>query len=436
MGKVDAPYLTWRGKGEPRRWYFQPASRDRAQGWTALRLHDANDMPIADELAAVAACRPLAEIYSKWRQKVPGYGPHMIDQLGRVVKPKRVEKTRKEIRTEALKHDYRPGQVGAMVADYFGHDVYLRRKPKTQLEYKSYLGMLVEKFGDKYWQDITAGAAREWIVERARLRGRSGAHALYRTCRAFFGKMRLVYTVKGHPGIVPAERNPFLSLDLSMPMATLIVWPRDAVDTFVALADELGQPSMGDAVIMMAWLGTRKQDWLKWPATHFDKPLLAFRQEKTGRPLVLPWSMIPALDARVAAAKARRADKGVSASTFFHDREGRPWRDADAFRDAFNVLRTTLAERYPSFATRYYVGVMEEDPLRLPTALLTMRAMRHTCITLMHDARIPRDLMPSISGHEPTTIDEVLAHYTASTADQAAAALTMRIDHEAKGAKA
>ncbi len=438
MGKVDAHYLTPRpGAKGSTRWFFQPPSRDRAHGWGTIRLHDAAGHPIADELKAAEACKACADIYRKWRDKVPGYGPHMIDKLGRVVlRRPGSEKTRRQLRKEALERHYKPGQIGAMVRDYLVHDVFLRRKPKTQLEYRTYLAHLVEKYGADYWWDITAGSAREWLVEHAIENGPAGAHSLYRTCRAFFGKCRLVYTEKGHPGIVPHAKNPFLKLDLGLPTPTLIVWPREAVDAYVALADELGQPSIGDAITFMAWLGTRKQDWIKFPATYFDKALLAFRQEKTGNPLVLPWEMVPALRARVEAAKARRAAANVEARTFFHDREGKPWKDGDAFREAFNEIRDVLVARQPSFATRYYVGLLEDDPLLVPTQALTTRTMRHTCITLNHDAAIPRELIAGITGHELTTIDDVLRCYTASTADQAAKALQMRLDHEERAASA
>jgi len=63
-----------------------------------------------------------------------------------------------------------------------------------------------------------------------------------------------------------------------------------------------------------------------------------------------------------------------------------------------------------------------------------MRTTRHTCVTLNHDAGVRHDLISSITGHEPANIDAVLAHYTARTADQATAALNMRVAHEAKGA--
>ena len=67
----------------------------------------------------------------------------------------------------------------------------------------------------------------------------------------------------------------------------------------------------------MSWLGVRRQDWLAWPAPVFDRGLVTFAQEKTEKALVLPWSVVPALAARVSAAKARRTANAVSASTFF-----------------------------------------------------------------------------------------------------------------------
>jgi hypothetical protein len=85
-------------------------------------------------------------------------------------------------------------------------------------------------------------------------------------------------------------------------------------------------------------------------------------------------------------------------------------KNAAAFRTAFNELREELVKRQPFFPTRYYVGIDPADLLRLPTSMLTMRTMRHTCVTLNHDAGVPRDLISSITGHEPANIDAMLAH--------------------------
>lgn len=120
----------------------------------------------------------------------------------------------------------------------------------------------------------------------------------------------------------------------------------------------------------------------------------------------------------------------MSSTKFFHDELGQPWKDADAFRDAFNVLRDRLVAKRPFFPTRYYVGILPGNPLAIPTERLTMRTLRHTCVTLYFDAGVPPHLIGGVTGHSQDEVDEILAYYRARTADQAAAALTWRIEHE------
>ena len=319
-----------------------------------------------------------------------------------------------------------------MIADYKAHAIFRELSAKTQLEYRTYLAIFEMKFGETYWRVLAPGPMREWLLAHGKAHGYAGMHSLYRTVRAFFSKMRLCYETTDHPGFVPLDKNPAAKLDLGLPKPNLILWPRAAVDAFVALADERGHASIGDAIVMMGWLGVRKQDWLQWPVDVFERELLAFRQEKTHNPLVLPWRMVPALVQRIDAAAERRSTSGVSSTTFFHNSDGTPWRDADAFRDAFNGLRLELAKEHPAFETRYYAGHDSANPLSLPTSKLTMRTMRHTCITLNHDAGVPRELIRAITGHELDTIDQVLKCYAAVTADQAAAALNIRMAYEAK----
>lgn len=428
MGKVGAPYLlTLKNKDGSQRHYFAPRQADRSRGWATVRLHDSRGLPIRDPLPAAEACRAVAAVYTAFRRGEPGKGPHLIDRLGRVVRQRPAQETQSAVLPTPT---YRPGQIGAMVADYRAHDIYLALSDKTKLEYRVYLDKFVAQFGDFYWQKLAPGTLRAWLQQHGETNGWAGAHSLYRTIRAFFGRIRLCYHSVEHPGFVAPNENPAAELDLGLPRPSLILWPRAAIDAFVSLADEAGHTSIGDAIVMMGWLGIRKQDWLSWPADVFDRDLLAFRQEKTSSPLVLPWRMVPALLQRVEAAHERRRRNAITATTFFHDAAGRPWKNADAFRDAFNALRNSLTKDHPHFATRYYVGVDSTDPLRLPTRKLTMRTMRHTCITLNHDAGVPRELIRAITGHELYTIDEVLKCYAAVTADQAAAALNIRLQYE------
>lgn len=151
--------------------------------------------------------------------------------------------------------------------------------------------------------------------------------------------------------------------------------------------------------------------------------MLAFRKEKTSNPLVLPWRLVPALVQRVAAARERRQGKGVAATTFFTIRPGGPGKTLTPSA----TPSMSCATFSPNFETRYYVGLDPEDPLRLPTKKLTMRTIRRTCMTLNHGAGVPRELIRAITGHELDTIDQVLKCYATVTANQAAAALNIRL---------
>ena len=128
-----------------------------------------------------------------------------------------------------------------MVHDYLSARRVHVLSAKTQKEYRIYLDIFVDRFGDSF--GCTRTGTCQKVAHGARPSGGpAGAHALYRTVRAFFGKVRLCYDDVDHPGFVREDRNPFASLDLSLPKAAVIVWPRAAVDAFVALADGWPNP--------------------------------------------------------------------------------------------------------------------------------------------------------------------------------------------------
>lgn len=70
----------------------------------------------------------------------------------------------------------------------------------------------------------------------------------------------------------------------------------------------------------------------------------------------------------------------------------------------------------------------------MSTTKLTIRTMRHTCVTFNFDAGVPPELIRGITGHSAEEIEDILRHYRARTADQARAAIQLRLDHEAKEA--
>jgi len=419
-------WLTKRlNKGGGYRYYFQPSRLDRDKGWKTLRLHDTNELPITDEDRAIEACRPIATVYLAWKQGRPGFKPELIDELGRIAR----RPTALQLSAPAGE----PGTIAAIAADYIASDEFDELKPSTQNDYRLCLEALAREFGHRRWDTISAKEAKAWIREKAATHP-SMAHQWYRTCRSVLNKTRLIYDERHHPGYVPERLNPFDRLNIGLPRARLIVWPQEAVKAMVSLADDLGRPSLGDAILTMAWLGVRRQDWLAWPANTFDTPYLAWDTEKTDAPVTIPWSVVPELRERIEAARLRHHTATLRATTFFIDDVGRrPW-STNRFHAAFDKLRAELASRHESFATRYAVKHYPSDPMRVPTAWLTMRVLRHTCITALHDAGCAREQIRAITGHTIASINEVLDRYTKLTIDQAGAALVRRLAHETQAA--
>lgn len=96
-------------------------------------------------------------------------------------------------------------------------------------------------------------------------------------------------------------------------------------------------------------------------------------------------------------------------------------------QDDYRLCLAALAEK---FGQRQWSTISAKDPMRMPTAWLTMRTLRHTCITALHDAGCTREQIRAITGHTIASINEVLDRYTKLTAEQAGAALSKRLSHE------
>lgn len=91
-----------------------------------------------------------------------------------------------------------------MVHDFFDDGIFkVEKKGKTQLDYTFYLTMFASQFGTTYWWKLAPGSVRKWLLRHALENGATGAHALYRTCRAFFGQVGLICDSADHPGFVP-----------------------------------------------------------------------------------------------------------------------------------------------------------------------------------------------------------------------------------------
>lgn len=434
MGSIRVPYLTRRGAD---RWFFQPRSQDRTAGWKAVRLCDAHGVPIADPIAAAEACAKCAAIYRRWREGDRSVSADWIDANGHVKEPAAELPAGRKRKTAAV--HYAPGTLGAIITDYRNSKNFSRRKERTQAGYKSCLDLAVAAWGDTQWRRLSPKQARDWIELVMEESGLAYGHQVMRVLRAVLNKSRLLYESKTHPGIVPELENPFRKLDVRTPEGGGLPWPAGLVETFVQFCDTAGRPSIGDLVAVNCWTAQRITEFLPLPADRFrsNNPLWV-DQGKTRTDVVIPWQIIDAVSARVAAAEQRRKERGVVATTFvYDDRTGLPFTER-GFNKVFGELRALFcgllamdrADGTARWPTDYLAKCFDDDPFALDVTQLEARALRHTAITLYADAGVPPAGISAISGHEESSILTILKRYRKRTKTRAARAITQRLNSE------
>lgn len=440
--KITARWLTSRKNDDgSRRFYFQPRTEDKAKGWPGtVPLRDATGAAIRDPAQAARACEPFAQLYDGWLAGLEGHGPDriVIPAHGPATiqdGPQKGSRGPTGARQRATDRLWPPGTVGRIVQDYEASRHFQKLEASTQADYRYTNSLLVEAYGEDQWTALHESELAEWLEGVIAEKPHMG-HQLYRQSRAVFGKARLIYK-KGEPGYIPKAANPFAALDLATPESQLIVWTEEIVAAFVAHCDGQEAPSFGDAALFMSWIGTRRQDWSRWPADFFDRDLIAFRPTKTRRSsnaaVVIPWQIVPELRVRIEAAKARLekmkqatgTDMPLPSTFFYDDTNNRPWTEK-RFGVRFRELRDSFAAKHPAFRVRYMVGLVESDPFLLPTLELTARSWRHTAITLLLDRGATPDQIRPITGHTEKGIKTIEKNYRALTADQAALALGKR----------
>lgn len=431
--KITARWMTPRKNADgSRRFYFQPRTQDiKGKGWRVVPLRDEAGAMIRDEKRAATACDPFAQLYDGWLEGLPGHEP------GRIVIPDRgpayVQEASQEPvsgRQRVSERKWPAGTVGSVVQDYEGSRYFEKLSAGTQDDYRYTNGLVVEAWGDTPWRALDEGELAEWLEGIMEVKPHMG-HQIYRQTRAVFGKMRLIHK-KSHANHVPKGSNPWAALDLTTPDSRLIVWSEEAVTAFVTHCDDNGAPSFGDAALFMSWIGTRRQDWSRWPRDFFDRDLVGFRPTKTRRSsnvsVVIPWTLVPELRTRIEAARDRleEMDEKVRPSTFFYDdTNNRPWTEK-RFGQRFRDLRDSFARKHPAFRVNYMVELVPSDPFLLPTMALTARSWRHTAITLLLDRGASPDEIRPITGHTEQGIKTIEKNYRALTANQAARTLGKR----------
>jgi hypothetical protein len=176
----------------------------------------------------------------------------------------------------------------------------------------------------------------------------------------------------------------------------------------VSLADEIGRPGLGDAIVTAAWLGLKRRDWLTWPAEALDDPTWPLEIVDGLRPAAVFWSTIPPLARRIAVAKERHKTACRPRWRFlFDDASHKPWQPW-RFQADCKHLCSLLAVRRPPLRSELVADLDAHESQGTLAAGLTMRTFRHACIANLQQAGFDRDQIQWLTGHTMQTIDNIL----------------------------
>jgi integrase len=408
MANIKVRYLTCRhGRpGELPRWFWQPSTALRMEGWAVQRVPD-NWASFTDPDALLAAAIARA------------------NELNAEMDASRFSAALRETRLEV---PLSQRTVGELIAAYRASKKYTALAPATQRGYRQCLDRIEKWAGDAPVRAIDARRVQK--LHESFAATPAFANAIVRV-------LRLLLEFGRRGGWV--QHNPATRPDLPGTEPTGLVWPAEAVAHLVATADAMGRQSVGDAVLLNEWLGQREGDILRMPRTVLRGDSLVLRQSKTGAGVALPIGMVPHLAARLAAALARTAEMDPLPSTIIVSEDtNRPYK-SDNFRKVFARVRARAAKARPDFEVDHLMpgrDMADPDAFKVMTMDLTFMALRHTAVTRLAEAECDVQLIAAISGHAQATVLSIIERYMVRTTKMARLAFGKRMEAEGIGAPA
>jgi hypothetical protein len=406
MATMQVRYLIRRDgpEGGPPRWFWQPSSELREQGFRPCRVPD-NWRDLADpvqlEAAAIACAQARNAELDRWRAGKTASAPAKPAAAG--------ERT-----------------VNALIAEFLASDDFTSKRPATREWYRQILKTVEAWCGEA---PVAAMTTERFTVFYKALRTQKPAlaHAVMRVARLLFAYARR----NGWRRDNPATELALVGLEKSGRL-----WPRDAVAAFVAMADRMDRHSIGTAVFVNHWLGQRQADVLALPRRLLDPRGYVLRQRKTGAGVPLPIAAVPPLVARIEAELARQAARGHAGTMLLLcETTGKRWSE-DQFRREFNRVRAALAAETPRFEVDYLpAGVDADSPdaFTIATAELQFMHLRHTAIVRHKEAGSDIADIAALSGHSLVTVNQVIEHYLVRTGTMVASVLERRLARENAG---
>ena len=197
--------------------------------------------------------------------------------------------------------------------------------------------------------------------------------------------------------------SPAAKLKLKQAPPRLVLWLPDELALIVATADELGLPSVGDAIVAALHSGQRQGDVLAMPERIFDEVRIRLSQLKTNAKIDAP--MTPAMLARVAAARARRSDTKVidlERKLILRDRDGGEY-DRHYFGKMFRKVRDAAAQKRQTHGNQALVCPNIADK--------NFQDLRDTAVTRLALAGCTLPEIAAITGHDLESITRIIKHY-------------------------
>lgn len=394
MSKQRIRYLVEKPGAAGPRFFWQPSKALAAAGWRPQRLPDRR----RDAIAKAEALNAELDAWRDGRGAIPG--------VAGSARPSPTDRTVRALRV-LYEHDRR----------------FTELRAKTQLGYRQNLDVIEAWAGDKQATSITRRNVETLYLS---LRQRTPAKAaavitMLRILLAFgVAEKWLAENAAERPNIrrqAPAEEQ-------------VRLWPRAAVDAFVAAADAAGSPSVGTAVFINYWMGQRQGDILKLAPAAIADGAVSLRQSKTGARVTIP-SLAFAERLQAELARQAEADRALTAkgatplpktTLLVCEATGRAWNEHH-FRHVFGTIRAALAKAHPSFAL--------PDGTAVPTLDLQFMHLRHTAVTVLFQAGCTAAEIAGITGHSLSTVNVILARYFVRTRELAENAMAKRLAYEA-----
>lgn len=438
MATLKIRHLTERpGRAGSVRYFWQPATRLKADGWSVVRLADTHSVAIGQAEAINAAL-------DAWRagKRAPLVDEHR-DIILRAAPPSLLAAASPFALPNAptpIPSALKPGTLRALIHAYRHSRDFKDKAAKTRSSYEDNMRALEQ------WQAAAAGgvaadeppleyiapadlkALWERLFENTPTKANAVlgmARILYnwgRTTGRFHGyyakdeRGQLVRDGAGRPIRLPD--NPAAQLNLTTVRPTRTeddLWTPEEVQIFSAVAAAEGWFSLGLSVELNEWMGQRQGDVLALPAARYRQGRLDVNQSKTKAAVFLPVDLVPQLRAGLEENRQRKrlteeeGGQTVTALTLLVcESTGQQWK-ADHFRHIFADVRKVATEWCPSLEGK------------------TFLTLRHTAVVRLAEAGCEVPEISAITGHTLTSVTQILERYHVRTKRAAESAFRKRL---------